>query len=198
MDLHSALGVGGKDTVDDAAVVVQMRVETRAEAMHEAHRPQTRPATRPGARLAQGLLDHPQEDAQDRTDPLRVAHEEVAQALGHHQHPLPHRHPRQHMVHQVRRGLGHPPGITRGTDGAGAAGERHQEVVATCRAPGSPEAMRQHATGEVLAEIPLHERGHPGSLELALLLERQPRFQVLAHDRVQHRALGPARAVPAR
>jgi hypothetical protein len=42
--------------------------------------------------------------------------------------------------------------------------------------------MGQHATGEVLAEIPLHEPGHPRLVELALALERQPGLEVLAHQ----------------
>jgi len=50
--------------------------------------------------------------------------------------------------------------------------------------------MGQHATGEVLAEIPLHEPGHPRLVELALALERQRGLEVLAHHRLQHRALG--------
>ena len=87
MALHSPLGIWGEHPVDDAAVGVQLRVETRAEAMHQAHRPQTRPTGDPRARLAQGLFDHAQEDTQHRADPRRVAHQEVALALRDRQHP---------------------------------------------------------------------------------------------------------------
>jgi len=87
MELHSALGVGSEHPVDDAAVIVQVRVEAGAEAVHEAHRPEPGTTTSPGTRLAQGLFDDPQEDAEHRTDPLRVTHEEVAQALRDRQDP---------------------------------------------------------------------------------------------------------------
>ena len=56
-----------------------------------------------GARLAQGLLGDPQEDAEHRSGPPRVTLEDVANAFGHRQHPLPHRHPREHVVDQVGR-----------------------------------------------------------------------------------------------
>ena len=54
--------------------------------------------------------------------------------------------------------------------------------------------MAQNTALEVSPEVALHEPGHPRLVELALALERQPGLEVLAHHRMQHRALGMARA----
>jgi hypothetical protein len=55
---------------------------------------------------------HPQDRA---TQPVIPRHL-VAQPIRHRQHPLAHRHPRQHLVHQVRRPLRHPPPAAARTD----------------------------------------------------------------------------------
>jgi hypothetical protein len=61
----------------------------------------------------------------------RVAAQVVAQALGHRQHPLPHRQPRHDVIGEMGGGLHHAASIARGAHAAPLAGERDQEVVST-------------------------------------------------------------------
>ena len=62
-------------------------------------------------------LDHPQENVQHRRPGLGFTLQEVAQALGYGQHPLPDRQGREDLIDQVRGGLGHASDAARGAGG---------------------------------------------------------------------------------
>jgi uncharacterized membrane protein (DUF373 family) len=59
----------------------------------------------------QVLLHDPQEHAQSSALEIGIAVQEVAQALGHRQHPLPHRQSRQHVISEMCHRLDQAPGI---------------------------------------------------------------------------------------
>ena len=80
-----------EDPVEDAAVVVEVAIERCTEAVDEAHRPEARLHGGPRTAFPQMGLDHAQEDVQHGGDRLWPPLQRVAQALGHRQHPLPHR-----------------------------------------------------------------------------------------------------------
>ena len=116
-----------------------MRIQRAAEALHKAHRAQ--PPARAAAALAQPRLDDPQQDVQHRTERLGIALQEVAQALRHRQHPLAHRQRREDLVNQMRRRLGHAPGVAGRTHPAAFARKRDQKIVPALPAAGTGEAV---------------------------------------------------------
>ena len=86
--------------------------------------------------------------------------QEVAQALGHRQHPLAHRQRREDLVDQMGGRLGHAPRVAGGTHAAAFAGKRDQEIVPALPAAGTGEAVGQNAAFEVAAKLPLHVLRH--------------------------------------
>ncbi|MCC7277285.1 MAG: hypothetical protein IT487_03080 [Chromatiaceae bacterium] len=64
-------------------------------------------------------LDHLPENVQHRSHGPGIKFQEEAQALGYGQHPLADRQGWEDLIVQVHGGLGHAPGLSRGTEGAG-------------------------------------------------------------------------------
>jgi hypothetical protein len=60
---------------------------------------------------------------QHGTDRVGLALQEVAQPLGHREHPLAHRQGREDVIDKMRGGFGHAPGAAGGADAAPLAGE---------------------------------------------------------------------------
>jgi len=93
-----------------------MAVEAGTETVDEAHRPDV--GLRAGAAaLAQMGLDDAQQDVTHGAERPRLALRPIstrpAQPFGHREDPLAHRQRRDDVIHQVRRGLRHPPGVAR-------------------------------------------------------------------------------------
>jgi hypothetical protein len=85
--------------------------------------------------------------------------EEIAQALGQGQDPLPHRDLRKHMVHEVSGRLRHAPGVARGAHTAPLAGVGDQEVMSAPPAAGAAEPVGQDPALEVLRRSRSTKRG---------------------------------------
>ncbi|OIQ77190.1 hypothetical protein GALL_411220 [mine drainage metagenome] len=102
-----------KHAIDHAHMEVRMLVQAGAEAVDEGHGTNVQGRLvhirRTGAAGLQGLRNSAQEDAQHHAQHCPVALHEVAQPLGHRQHPLAHRQAGEHMVAQVCRRLHHAP-----------------------------------------------------------------------------------------
>ena len=79
-----------------------MGVEQRAKTVDEDHGTEAGCVTGTGAALPQYPLDSGQEDVQGDVLLCRVALKVIAQALGHGEHPLPHRQMRDDVVGQMR------------------------------------------------------------------------------------------------
>jgi hypothetical protein len=90
---------------------------------------------------------------------------EIAQALGQRQHPLPHRDLRKHMVHQMRGGLRHAPGIAGRTDAPALAGVGNQKIMPAAATTGAGKAMRQDPTLQILAQVSLEDCLLPGEAQ---------------------------------
>ena len=71
--------------------------------------------------LADGRVDRPHEHPQHAAEDALVVLQEIPDALGHGEHPLPHRHARDDVVDQVSGRLHHPPGVARRAQPAGLA-----------------------------------------------------------------------------
>ena len=108
---------------------------------------------------AQALLHHAQEQAQGGTLEVGVAVQEVAQALRHRQHPLPHRQAWEYVIGQMRRRLHHAPGIARRAHAAPLAGEGNEEVVPALPATGPGETVGEDAAVQIAAELALDVAG---------------------------------------
>ena len=131
--------------VDDTAVVVNVAVERRTEAVDEAHRFEARLRRGPGTVLSHMGLDHAQEDVPHGTRRYGLALQEVAQPLGHREHPLAHRQGREDVIDQVGGGLGHAPGVARGAECSPFARKGDQEIMPAVRTSGAGEAIGKDA-----------------------------------------------------
>ena len=133
-----------------------VQIEGRAEALDlvDGAREATVDAVRQGLAGVE-TEDRAQEDPPHGAAQLGVEGEQVAQAPGERDHPLPLRDLGQDVVHQMRRALGHPAPPARRTEAATLAREGHQEVRAAGEAVEAAEAVGQDAAGEVAAQLAL-------------------------------------------
>ena len=97
--------------------------------------------------------------AQHRAAQGVIPGQSVAQAIRQREHPLAHRHPRQHLVDETGGAFGHPPPPTTRTEAASLAGEGHEALEGAVGAPKPREAVGQHSTRKELAELLLDEAG---------------------------------------
>ena len=156
-----------------------MGIEGGTEAVDEGHRAETGRGS--GARTvrAQTLLHCVQEHPQHGTLEIGVALQEVAQALGHRQYPLPYRQARDDVISQMRGRRHHAPGVARWADAAPLARERDQEVVSALPAPRPSKAMRKDSAFQVTAELPLHVRRHRPGVVVTVAALGKPGREVL-------------------
>ena len=113
----------------------------------------------------------------------------VTQARRQTQHPLPHGHPREHLVDQVRRALGHAPSAAARTEPAPMTRERHEAVEPTSLAPKPREAPAEPPAPKKVAELLLDETGQPlAGAEVGCLHTK--RLEVIAHHLIQDAARG--------
>ena len=76
----------------------------------------TRPISTPRCLTSLPAAHHAQKHRQYRRDSLAVVGEAVANLVRKPEHPLPHRHPGQHVVDKASRRIGHAPAAARGAE----------------------------------------------------------------------------------
>jgi len=140
----------------------------------------------------QALLHHPQEQAQRRTLESGIAVQEVAQALGHRQHPLAHRQRRQDVLGEMRRGRHHAPRVARGAHAAPLAGKGDEEVVPALPAARAGETVGEDAALEITAELPFHMFRHRPLIVVAVAALGEPGLEVLPDAAIEHGLARPA------
>ena len=143
--------------------------------------------------------NHPQKNTQHHVQYRPIALHEVAQALGHRQHPLAHRQAREDVICEVRRRLHHAPGVARGADTPAFAGEGHKVVVRAVSAAGTGKAVGEDAAFEIFAKRLAHIGLGGAVIALTVKLtctgQVKPGFVVLGYRLVEQRALRMARVV---
>jgi hypothetical protein len=131
------------------------------------------------------------------TSPAEVAqdalHDDVTQSKRQAQHPLPDRHSREDVAHEMRRALGHPTPATIGTHRTRLARERHETFRVARVAAKAREASGPHSARSELSEFTLDEGWHAAGL----LRGTQEGGEVRTHHLMQDRVLGGARTVGA-
>ena len=90
---------------------------------------------------------------QHRGEQLRVSSEQDAQRDRKRQHPLAHRHLRDHVIDQVRGALRHAPRAARGAKPASFAREGDQLLMAAVPTAQPQEAVGENAAVEKVVEL---------------------------------------------
>ena len=106
----------------------------------------------------QGACVHCKHRAAERVIPGQS----IAKLEGKAQHPLPKRGPREHVVDEMCRALGHPAAAAARAKASALARERNQPIGATTRTakPGKP--MREHAASDEAVKHPTLRRATHG------------------------------------
>ena len=141
---------------------VDIQIQRTAETLHDGHDPaaSVRLPGRAG-RVPEEAEDRPDADPDDRAAQVVVPREPVPQPMRQRQHPLPHRHPREDVVHHVRSAFRHAPPPAARTARSGLARERDQPVETTVVATEAGEATGQPSAAQKLAKFLLDEPGSP-------------------------------------
>ena len=151
------------------------------------HRPRVRAHDR---RVAMhGALQHP---GHGRAQVV-VPRQDVTHPQRHGQHPLPHRYVWPHVVDEMGGALGHAAPATGGTEPASLARKGHEPLLTAAGAPKPGEPTREPATAKKGAELRVNESRQSLPVAQAGGLGTE-RFVVVAHDLIQHRRGGVARA----
>ena len=191
---HDGAGVvRAEDPIGHDDVEVHKTPERRIETLHE----------RDGARLAprarNTLLparDFLHEDAPLRRQRVRSEREHAPNFVRRRQHPLPHRDVRQHVRHQVRGSVAHPPGRARRARSTAFARVRDDDFLAALRAHNAQKSVRQDAATQVPPKLFFHV---PRQRFAALFAHGgKEGFEVLAHDAMEHGVLRFAARVASR
>ena len=192
-----------KHAIDHADMEVHMRVQAGAKPVDKRHCAEVQGRLihlrRPRAVGLQALRDDPQKNTQHHVEHGPITLHEVAQSLGHRQHPLAHRQAREDVVRQVSRCLHHAPGIARGANTPAFAGIGHKIVVSTVVTPRPGKAVGKDAALQIFAKD-LADIGSGGvvvalPVELACTGEFMPGLEVFGNRLVEKGALGVARVV---
>lgn len=179
-------GAGHVNPVEGEGVEVHVQVEAAAEALDE------RDAAAAGAiaGLGEGALQLEEllsEEPQQARFELRVACDAHVEVGRQGEDVLPQRDVREHMVDEVRGGLGRAPGGAAGAERAVLAGKGDEALLLALRAADADEAFGQNAAVEVAAQ---------GAADVARGVARgEECAQVLADDPVQRDLTGLAAAV---
>ncbi len=197
------LGVGGRTRLDEArhavaaapvhpvqhqAVKVDVQVRSRAEALDERDGAAVAFVGLQAGALQQVPRHHALHHLQHRGDEFGLRGQQQAQRDRQRQDPLAHRHVRDDVIDQVRRGLRHPARATRRAEPAALAAEGQQFVVTALAASQPQEAVRQDAALEEGVELVLDESGQRRSC--AGLGVGDEAGRVLLHQAVQRGLLG--------
>jgi len=121
----------------------------------------------------------------------------VAQPIRYRQHPLPHRHPRQHLIHQMRGPLRHPPPAAARTEAAAFTRNRHQLLARAALALKARHAGLVHPAPQQLPELALDELRQARAVA-GLRHRAQEGLQVFGDHLMEHGVLGVARTIHGR
>jgi hypothetical protein len=155
-----------EDPIEHERVEVDVKIEGPAEPLHAGHH--ARLAT--GESLPLGLApirgaQRPYEDPEHRPAQAMIVGEPVAQAVGHREHPLAHRHVgRKHVLDEVGGPLGHPPAATARAEAPPFAAEWHEPLERAVGAPHPREAVRQDTAAQELLKLVDDEGRQPGAV----------------------------------
>ena len=145
--------------------------------------------------LLQPTEQSAREDATHGGAHSRAGGEQEADAEGKREYPLARRRVGEHVVDEVRGGVGHAPAAARGAETAALATERYELVAQAARAVDAREAVGEQAALEMAAQLALDETwqdrvriGSSRSLDEGLNVGEQ--------HAVQGAALGLARTPP--
>src|SRR5439155_11054805 len=146
----AALGLG-EDPVEHERVEVDVQVQPTPEALDHGDGASLRALqAAPACAAAVVAEDRPDVHRQYRAAEPVVPGDEVPEAMGHCENPLPHGYARQHLVHEVRGLLGHASTAAAWAEAPPLARERHEPFVGAVAAAHSGKAARQDATREEL------------------------------------------------
>ncbi len=130
--------------------------------------------------LLQPTEQRARDDAAHGGAQSRAGGEQEADAEGKREHPLAHGRVGQHVVNEVRGGVGHAPAAAGGAEAAAFAGKRYEFVAQAARAVHAREAVGEQAALEVAAQLALDETrqavagiGSTGALEEGLDVREQ-------------------------
>jgi hypothetical protein len=131
-------------------------------------------------------VDATQGELQRARDQLGVARKQKARPARQREHPLSHRHAREHAIDQVGRCALHPSRRAGRTNSTAFTGERDEQLVAASTTLHADEAVGENAAAQVPLELGHDEAGQPAPVLLEL---RQEGLQMLPHRLVQERLL---------
>ena len=160
MKAHSATPVLGEDAIEHQRVRMYVHVEGCPEALddRDCPTPPVHHALRAGS--PSQVPQHRPDEHPDRCPAQRmVPGQHVAQAMRHGQHPLAHRHVREHMVNEMRGALRHPAPATTGTDRSPPTRERHEPVKPAAAAVESGEAAGEPSAAQKAPKLLVDEPG---------------------------------------
>ena len=110
------------------------------------------------------------------------------------QHPLPHRHWREDVIHQVRGSLGHSAAAATWTHRTTFTREGHQPVQPTPTALKAGESAGEPTAPQEAAKLLFDEPGQPLVVTKRFRL-RAERLVMVAHDLIEHAVGGTARLI---
>jgi hypothetical protein len=187
MKRQRAPGRFGEHPVQHEGVKVQVHVQPAACALH--HGDAAGASTRHAARV--DVEQHARVHAQHRAAQPMIPRHLVSEPIRHREDPLPHRHPREHRVHQVGGALRHPATTATGTPRPPFTRKRHQVLAGATLAPKPRHAVLGHAARQELPELALDELREAGSVA-GRRHRLQEGLQVLGDDLMEHGVLGVA------
>ena len=140
----------GEDSTGHQDVKMHKATKRRVETLHE--RDSARLAVRARSMfLPARYFLH--EDAALRRQRVRAEREHATNFIRRGQHPLPHRDIGQDVIHQVRRGVAHPPSRARRACSAAFARERDNDFLTALRAHDAQKAVRQDPATQIPAKL---------------------------------------------
>ena len=113
------------------------------------------------------------------------------------QDPLSNRGPREHVVDEMCRTLGHPTASAAWAEASAFARERNQPIGATVGTAKAGKPMREHAAADESLNLALHEQGR-ATLVLTSVELPEEGLKVVADDAVEHPVLRSATHVRSR
>ena len=144
---------------------MEIRVEPAACALQHGDQARAPSLDAAGAAFARVPVEqHARVHPQHRAAQPVIPRHPVAQPIRYRQHPLPHRHPRQHIIHQMRGALGHAAAPAARAEAAALAGKRHQVIDRAVLAAKPRHAAREHAAHQELPELALDELGEADTI----------------------------------
>ena len=184
----------GKDPVEHERVDVDIEIERPAKPLHDGHAAATRVHdTLRASPVSQVAVHLAEQHPHDRFAQIVTPGQQVPDSWRQAQDPLSDGDIGEHVVHQVRGSLGHPPPAAARAEASPLAGKSPQSIQAAA-APESGESPGEPPTPEVRLELLFHETRQ--ALAVAQVGRLGPeRLEVLAHDLIQNAPAGRARRV---